>query len=179
MISKMRPPEDGGSRIAVVFNGSPLFSGDAGSGFSEIRRWLLESDMLEAIVGLPDKLFYNTGIFTYVWVVTNRKRSERQGFVQLIDARDMYAKMRKSLGNKRNELLSDHISEITRIYERCAEGERSEIVPNQGFGYRKITVERPLRVRYEITTGAVEALASAGPIAKLPSAPVYSTRSAA
>ena len=172
MISKMRPPEDGGSRIAVVFNGSPLFSGDAGSGFSEIRRWLLESDMLEAIVGLPDQLFYNTGIFTYVWVVTNRKRSERQGFVQLIDARDMYAKMRKSLGNKRNELLSDHISEITRIYEGCTEGERSEIVPNQAFGYRKITVERPLRIRYEITTGAVDALASAGPIAKLPSAAV-------
>jgi len=167
MISKMRPIEDGGSRIAVVFNGSPLFSGDAGSGLSEIRRWLIESDLLEAIVGLPDQLFYNTGIFTYVWVVTNRKRPERQGFVQLIDGRDMYAKMRKSLGNKRNELLNEHIAEITRTYEGFAEGGRSKIVPNERFGYRKITVERPLRVHYEVTTSAIDALATVGPVTKL------------
>jgi type I restriction enzyme M protein len=152
MISKMRPPEDGGSRIAVVFNGSPLFSGDAGSGMSEIRRWIIENDWLDAIIGLPDQLFYNTGINTYIWVVTNRKRPERTGNVQLIDARDLCSKMRKSLGNKRNELTPDHIAEITRLYETYTDDDRSKILPNTSFGYRKVTVERPLRVRYEIST---------------------------
>jgi type I restriction enzyme M protein len=151
MISKMRPIEDGGSRIAVVFNGSPLFSGDAGSGMSEIRRWIIENDWLDAIVGLPDQLFYNTGISTYIWVVTNRKRPERLGKVQLIDARELYAKMRKSLGNKRNELASEHITEITAIYENFTEGDRSRILANSAFGYRKAIVERPLRVRYAIS----------------------------
>ncbi|MGH9038970.1 MAG: HsdM family class I SAM-dependent methyltransferase [Acidimicrobiia bacterium] len=168
MISKMRPAAEGGGRIAVVFNGSPLFSGDAGSGMSEIRRWIIENDWLEAIVGLPDQLFYNTGIYTYVWVVTNRKRPERAGHVQLIDARTLFAKMRKSLGNKRNELSAAHIAEITSIYESCAEGERSKVLPNEALGYRKITVERPLRVRYDVTAEAVEMLASASPVAKLP-----------
>jgi type I restriction enzyme M protein len=158
MISKMRPADQGGSRIAVVFNGSPLFSGDAGSGMSEIRRWIIENDWLDAIVGLPDQMFYNTGINTYVWVVTNRKRHERAGHVQLIDARDLCSKMRKSLGNKRNELTADHIAEITRLYEAFAETERSKILPNNAFGYRKITVERPLRVRWEITPETVEEL---------------------
>jgi type I restriction enzyme M protein len=148
MISKMRPPEDGGSRIAVVMNGSPLFSGDAGSGMSNIRRWIIESDWLDAIIGLPDQLFYNTGINTYIWVVTNRKRPERAGHVQLIDARDLCSKMRKSLGNKRNELTADHIAEITRLYEACADGDRSKVLPNEAFGYRKITVERPLRAEW-------------------------------
>jgi type I restriction enzyme M protein len=167
MISKMRPTEEGGSRIAVVVNGSPLFSGDAGSGLSEIRRWIIESDWLDAVIGLPDQLFYNTGINTYIWVVTNRKRPERQGRVQLIDARDLYRKMRKSLGNKRNELATEHISEITTLYEDFVEGGRSKILANSGFGYRKVTVERPLRVRYSLTADAVDGLAAAAPVAKL------------
>jgi type I restriction enzyme M protein len=158
MISKMRPADQGGSRIAVVFNGSPLFSGDAGSGMSEIRRWIIENDWLDAIVGLPDQMFYNTGINTYVWVVTNRKRPERAGHVQLIDARDLRSKMRKSLGNKRNELTADHIAEITRLYEAFAETDRSKILPNHAFGYRKITVERPLRLRWQITTDSIDTL---------------------
>ena len=122
MISKMKPPEEGGSRIGIVFNASPLFTGDAGSGESEIRRWIIENDWLEAIVALPDQLFYNTGIYTYVWIVTNRKRAERRGKVQLINAVDLFVKMRKSLGNKRNEIgdgrdgKRDQIGEITQIY---------------------------------------------------------------
>lgn len=158
MVSKMRKPEDGGSRIAVVLNGSPLFSGDAGSGPSEIRRWLIENDWLEAIIGLPDQMFYNTGIFTYIWIITNRKRPERQGHVLLIDARGLYAKMRKSLGNKRNELTDEHIAEITTLYEKCAETERTRVVPNEQFGYQKITVERPLRLRWEISDDTLTAL---------------------
>ena len=167
MISKMQPIDDGGSRIAVVFNGSPLFSGDAGSGMSEIRRWIIESDWLDAIIGLPDQLFYNTGIYTYVWVVTNRKRPERRGHVQLIDARQLYAKMRKSLGNKRNELTRSHIAEITALYEDFTDGERSKVLPNSAFGYRKVTVERPLRVRYEITDETVTAVAAVKPVVSL------------
>jgi type I restriction enzyme M protein len=167
MISKMRPVKDGGSRIAVVFNGSPLFSGDAGSGMSDIRRWIIETDMLDAVIGLPDQLFYNTGIYTYIWVVTNRKRPERQGFVQLVNARDLYAKMRKSLGNKRNELLPAHIVEITATYEAFADGDRSRILPNAAFGYQKVTVDRPLRLRYDVTAEAVEVLADAPPTIKL------------
>jgi type I restriction enzyme M protein len=167
MISKMRPCEEGGSRIGIVFNGSPLFSGDAGSGMSEIRRWIIENDWLEAIIGLPNELFYNTGIFSYVWVVTNRKRPERQGIVQLIDARELYAKMRKSLGNKRNELLPKHIAEILNIYESCANGERSRVLSNEAFGYRKVTIERPLRVRYEVTEAMLSAVADSKPVKAL------------
>lgn len=167
MISKMRPVDEGGSRIAVVFNGSPLFSGDAGSGLSEIRRWIIENDWLEAIIGLPDQMFYNTGIFSYVWVVTNRKRPERAGFVQLIDARDLCSKMKKSLGNKRNELLPEHIAEVVGIYESFIEGDRSRVLPNEAFGYRKVTVERPLRVRYEVSEEAVETLAQTKPFQAL------------
>ena len=167
MISKMRPPEEGGSRIGIVFNGSPLFSGDAGSGMSEIRRWIIENDWLEAIIGLPDQLFYNTGIFSYVWVVSNRKRPERQGYVQLIDARELYAKMRKSLGNKRNELLDQHIAEIVSIYESCIDGDRSRVLPNEAFGFRKVVVERPLRVHFDVTKAAVEALVEAKPVQAL------------
>src|SRR6202035_2825040 len=103
MRAKWKEPDEGGSRMAIIFNGSPLFTGGPGSGESEIRRWVIENDWLEAIVGLPDQLFYNTGISTYIWILTNRKRQERQGHVQLIDARHMYRKMKKSLGNKRNE----------------------------------------------------------------------------
>ena len=167
MISKMPPVEDGGGRIAVVFNGSPLFSGDAGSGMSEIRRWIIENDWLDAIIGLPDQLFYNTGISTYIWVVTNRKHPERQGRVQLVDARELYAKMRKSLGNKRNELTPDHIAEITALYEDFAEGDRSKILPNSAFGYRKVTVERPLQVRYEINDETIAAVLAGRTMAKL------------
>ena len=128
MISKMKPE---GSRLAIVFNGSPLFTGDAGSGESEIRRWIIESDWLEAIVALPTEMFYNTGIATYIWVVTNRKRKERRGKVQLINATDLFVKMRKSLGNKRNELSNDNIAEIVRIVrrrdpQRAVEGVRQQ-----------------------------------------------------
>ena len=158
MISKMRPTNKGGTRLAIVFNGSPLFTGDAGSGESEIRRWILENDWLEAIVAMPDQLFYNTGIFTYVWIVTNRKRPERRGKVQLINAVDLFQKMRKSLGNKRNEISEDQIAEITRIYRAFEECERSKIFENNDFGFRKITVERPLRLRFEATPERIESL---------------------
>jgi type I restriction enzyme M protein len=146
MISKMKPE---GSRIAIVFNSSPLFSGDAGSGESEIRRWIIENDWLEAIIGLPDQLFYNTGINTYIWIVTNRKSARRKGKVQLINAVDLHRKMRKSLGNKRHELGAEHIVEITRLYGDFAETKRSKIFDNDDFGYRKITVERPLRLNFQ------------------------------
>jgi type I restriction enzyme M protein len=156
MISKMQDPKEGGTRLAIVFNGSPLFTGSAGSGESEIRRWIIEHDWLEAIVALPDQLFYNTGINTYFWVVTNRKRRRRRGKVQLLNAVDYYVKMRKSLGNKRNEIGTggnghpDHISEITRLYGAFAEGENVRIFDNQDFGYCRITVERPLRLNFVV-----------------------------
>jgi type I restriction enzyme M protein len=121
MISKMHPYAEGdedrpGSKIAIVFNGSPLFSGDAGSGPSNIRRWIIENDWLDAIVALPDQLFYNTSIFTYVWLVTNRKPPERRGKVQLIDGTRFFQKMKKSLINKRNEITEEQISHLTRVY---------------------------------------------------------------
>ncbi|MCO6043330.1 type I restriction-modification system subunit M [Aeoliella sp. ICT_H6.2] len=158
MISKMKPTAKGGSRIAIVFNGSPLFTGDAGSGESEIRRWIIENDWLDAIIAMPDQLFYNTGIFTYVWVVTNRKREERRGKVQLINAVDLYQKMRKSLNNKRNEISEEHIAETTRLYGEFAECDRSKIFDNQDFGFRKITVERPLKLVFQVTPERIEAL---------------------
>ena len=123
-------------------NGSPLFTGDAGSGESEIRRFILENDLLEALVALPEQLFYNTGIATYVWIVTNRKVAKRKGKVQLIDATTFWTQMRKSLGDKRNELSSEHIAEITRIYGEFKQNERSKIFDNDDFGYCQITVER-------------------------------------
>ena len=148
MLARMKAPQDGGSRLAIVFNASPLFTGAAGSGESEIRRWIIENDWLEAIVALPNQLFYNTGISTYVWVLTNRKRPERQGKVQLIDGREFYRKMEKSLGDKRNELGLDDIRKITEIYGEFTEGEHSKIFPNEHFGYRRLTVERPLRAEW-------------------------------
>ena len=147
MLSKMKPPEHGGSRLAIVFNGSPLFTGGAGSGESEIRRWIIENDWLEAVVALPDQLFYNTGISTYFWVLTNRKSARRRGKVQLLDAREMFTKMRKSLGNKRNEISGAQIDEITRIYGDFTAGDRVKIFANEAFGYMRITVERPIRLR--------------------------------
>jgi type I restriction enzyme M protein len=167
MISKMKPVEKSGSRLAIVFNGSPLFNGAAGSGESEIRRWIIENDWLEAIVALPDQLFYNTGISTYFWVVTNRKRPERRGKVQLVDAREFFTKMRKSLGNKRNEISPEQIEEITRLYGAFEENEQVKIFRNQEFGYQRITVEQPLRLRYAVTDETAELLASSKAYAKL------------
>ena len=167
MISKMRPVEKGGSRLAIVFNGSPLFTGAAGSGESEIRRWIIENDWLEAVVALPDQLFYNTGISTYFWVVTNRKHPERQGNVQLLDARDLYIKMRKSLGEKRKEISDDQIAEITRLYGDFTENDRVKIFPNTAFGFQRITVERPLRLRWEINEDTFTRVESSKPFSKL------------
>jgi len=143
MISKMKPPTEGGSRLAIVFNGSPLFTGAAGSGESEIRRWIIENDWLEAIVALPDQLFYNTGISTYFWIVTNRKRPERQGKIQLVDARDHWVKMRKSLGEKRKEISSEQISEITRLYGDFVESERAKLfLKHQLLQIRRVSGSR-------------------------------------
>ncbi|MDA5640021.1 MULTISPECIES: type I restriction-modification system subunit M [Agrobacterium] len=180
-VSKMRPAVDGGSRFAIVLNGSPLFTGGAGSGESEIRRYVLENDLVEAIVALPTDMFYNTGIATYVWVLTNRKPANRKGQVQLIDGSSFWQKMRKSLGSKRKMMSAEDIGEITRLFGECVEAQLatvldadgketdrrvirsgeaqptapeggkvklaplSRIFPNQAFGYRSITVERPLR----------------------------------
>ncbi len=167
MISKMKRPEDGGSRVAIVFNGSPLFTGAAGSGESEIRRWIIENDWLEAVVALPDQLFYNTGISTYFWVVTNRKAPERRGKVQLVDAREYFEKMRKSLGEKRKQISDTQIEEITRLYGEFSEGEKVKIFPNETFGFLRITVERPLRLRWEVTDETIAAVFAVKAILKL------------
>ena len=176
MLAKMRAPQDGGSRLAIVFNGSPLFTGDAGGGESEIRRWIIENDWLEAIVALPEQLFYNTGISTYLWVLTNRKEKPRKGKVQLIDARPFWVQMEKSLGNKRRRIGDpadkekdpDHIGELTKIFGDFRDNQTrtfteedpvthqpvqrqrvvSKIFHNEDFGYHKITVERPLRLNF-------------------------------
>ena len=177
MLSKMRPETDGGSRIGIVFNGSPLFSGDAGSGESEIRRWIIEQDWLEAIVALPDQLFYNTGISTYLWILTNRKEKRRRGRIQLMDARRFFVKMGKSLGNKRNRIGEgrgagepDQIGALTGIYARFRDGEQrsfpeedpiskqtaererivSRVFAGEDFGFHKIVVERPLRLDFSV-----------------------------
>jgi type I restriction enzyme M protein len=172
MISKMKAVKDGGSRIGIVFNGSPLFTGDAGSGESEIRRWIIENDWLQAIVALPDQLFYNTGIFTYVWIVTNRKPKERRGKVQLINGVQFFRKMRKSLNNKRNEITPEFIEDLTRIYGEFRDGETrrftvdgkeedfvvSKVFDNLDFGFRQITVERPLRLNFQASPERIERL---------------------
>ena len=188
MLSKMRAPQDGGSRIAIVFNGSPLFTGDAGSGESNIRQWIIENDWLEAVVALPHQLFYNTGILTYVWVLTNRKEPRRRGMVQLIDARRFYVKMPKSLGNKRNKLGDptdrpsepDQIGDITCIFGNFEDSEArsfeeedpitkrtvkksrvvSKVFDNADFGFHKITVERPLRLNFRATSERIARLES-------------------
>jgi type I restriction enzyme M protein len=146
----MRPAKDGGSRFGIVLNGSPLFTGGAGSGESEIRRYVLENDLVEAIIGLPTDMFYNTGISTYIWIVSNRKPAARKGKLQLIDASGFWQKMRKSLGSKRKELSPEHIDDITRLFGNFEESTRdgvpiSRIFMNEDFGYRTITVERPER----------------------------------
>jgi type I restriction enzyme M protein len=186
MISKMHPYKEGndntaGSKIAIVFNGSPLFSGDAGSGPSNIRRWIIENDWLDAIVALPDQLFYNTGIFTYIWLVTNRKASERRGKVQLIDGTRFFQRMKKSLNNKRNEIAEDQIRHITRVYGNYSDGETAEvridgqtetrvvsrIFENREFGFLKVTIERPLRMNFEATPERINRLDDQGAFANL------------
>ncbi|MGL4743025.1 MAG: HsdM family class I SAM-dependent methyltransferase, partial [Dermatophilaceae bacterium] len=156
MLSHMKPS---GSRVGIVLSGSPLFSGQAGSGESEIRRWILENDWLEGIVALPDQMFYNTGISTYVWILTNDKASEDAGLVRLVDARDLGTKMRKSLGDKRKELTPGAIDEVVRLY-LGAQGEsaadaRVKVLPREAFGFARITVERPMRRRWEVTADVV------------------------
>ena len=168
MISKMKRPDDDGARLAIVFNGSPLFTGAAGSGESEIRRWIIENDWLEAVVALPDQLFYNTGISTYFWVVTNRKSPRRRGKVQLVDARDSWTKMHKSLGNKRKQISQEQIVELTRLYGAFEEGPRVKVFPNESFGFLRITVERPLRLRWEITDDTLTAVSADKKVTKLP-----------
>lgn len=167
LLSKLRTAEAGGGRLAIVHNGSPLFTGAAGSGESEIRRYLMEHDLLEAIVALPEQLFYNTGIASYVWLVTNRKTPERRGLVQLIDARESWTKMRKSLGEKRRYLDDDQIAEVVRLHGALEEGDRVKLVPNEQFGYRTITVDRPLRARWQVDAETWAGVADDKPVAKL------------
>lgn len=157
LISKMRAPDQGGSRIAIVLNGSPLFAGAAGSGESNIRTWLLQHDLLEAIVGLPKDMFYNTGIPSYIWLLTNRKEKRRRGKVQLIDGREFFTKLRKSLGSKRNELSPEDIDRIMQLYADFEECEHSKILPNDSFRYRTITVEQPLRLSWQATPERIDA----------------------
>ena len=167
LVSKMRKPEDGGSRMAIVLNGSPLFSGGAGSGESNIRKWLLDNDQVEAIIGLPKDMFYNTGISTYIWVLTNRKQDERRGKVQLIDAREMFTKLRKGLGSKRNELSLENIHTIVELYSRFEAGENSKIFRNEDFLYRTITVERPLQLGWQATPDRIDTVFEAKAVQKL------------
>jgi len=149
MLAHIKEPKDGGSRVAIIMNGSPLFTGDAGSGESEIRRYVLERDWLESLIALPEQMFYNTGIATYVWVITNRKAPKRRGKVQLIDATSFWTPMRKSLGDKRREIPPDKAGEILRLLDAFEEGEFVKIYPTTHFGFRKITVERPLRLNFQ------------------------------
>ena len=186
MISKMHPYQEGdedqpGSKIAIVFNGSPLFSGDAGSGPSNIRRWIIENDWLDAIVAMPDQLFYNTGIFTYVWLVTNRKPQERRGKVQLIDGTHFFQKMKKSLNNKRNEITEEQIRHLTCVYGNYHDGETAEVqvngetetrvisrvFENREFGFLQVTVERPLRMNFEATPERIAKLGNQSAFANL------------
>jgi type I restriction enzyme M protein len=148
LISKMEKMENGGGRIGIILNGSPLFTGGAGSGESEIRRYTLENDLLEAIVALPTDMFFNTGIATYIWVLSNKKPEERQGKVQLINATSMFQPIRKSLGSKRKEISQEQQDEITRIYGNFEESKVSKIFDTEDFGFRRITVERPLQLAF-------------------------------
>ena len=160
MISKMKPKEEGGSRIAIVLNGSPLFTGEAGSGESDIRKWIIENDMLEAIVAMPNDMFYNTGINTYIWIISNNKDKKRKGKIQLINAvgTEFFQKMKSSLGKKRNEISDDQIKSITKIYDSFKEGEFSKIFDNNDFGYYRITVDRPLKRNFKVSKDRLEKL---------------------
>jgi type I restriction enzyme M protein len=167
MVAKAKTAEEGGGRIAVILNGSPLFSGDAGGGESNIRKWLFENDLVEAIIGLPDQLFYNTGINTFAWILSTAKRPERQGLVQLIDARELFEKRSKSLGYKRNDLDEGHISQIIHVFESFSSSPISKIMRNEEFGYTKVTIDRPLRLRYELNPEALAAAAQNTAVSKL------------
>ncbi|OQX77803.1 MAG: N-6 DNA methylase, partial [Bacteroidetes bacterium 4484_276] len=158
MVSKMKHNTELGSRIATVHNGSALFTGDAGGGESEIRKHIIENDWLECIIALPKNIFYNTGIPTYVWIVSNKKKEERKGKVQLINALDLFEKLRKNLGQKNCELTESHIEKITQLYTDFKETDISKIYPNEYFGYNKITVERPLRLSAQFTDELIETL---------------------
>jgi len=167
MISKFR--RDGNvSRLAVVLNGSPLFTGGAGSGESEIRRWIIENDMLEAIIALPTDMFYNTGIATYIWLITNRKSKPRQGKIQLIDATSYHTPMRKSLGSKRKQISDEQIHEIVQLFGDFEENEKSKIFDNEDFGYQRITVERPLKLNFSCSRDRLSELEQVKAFAKLP-----------
>lgn len=173
MISKMKPydPQDlvnaPGTRIGIVFNGSPLFTGGAGQSESEIRRWILENDWLEAIIALPDQMFYNTGILTYIWVLSNKKLRRRKNKVQLIDATSFFQRMRKPLGEKRKELTEENIADITKIYGDFQETEQSKIFDTEDFAYHEVTVERPLRLSFQATPEAIDRLKQTTPFANL------------
>ena len=160
MIAKMKRSGGEGSRIGIVLNGSPLFTGGAGSGESDIRKWIIENDWLEAVVALPNQLFYNTGISTYIWIVTNRKPDIRRGKVQLVNATGFFVKKARSLGDKRNEISPEQIANITKLYGDFTENEFVKIYPNEFFGYSRIVVERPLRLRYALTPARVTAFAN-------------------
>ena len=147
MISKMKPE---GSRIGVVFNGSPLFTGDSGSGESEIRKWIIENDWLECVVSLPDSLFFNTGITTYIWIVSNKKKPNRKGKVQLIDGSSLFKTMKKSLGSKRKYMDDDQTQQILNSYSSFEESDISKIFDNEFFGYTKVTIEQPLKEDGEV-----------------------------
>ncbi|HSW29775.1 MAG TPA: class I SAM-dependent DNA methyltransferase [Longimicrobiales bacterium] len=158
MVSHMRPAKDGGSRMAIIMNGSPLFTGDAGGGESEIRRWILENDLLEALVALPEQLFYNTGIATYVWVLSNRKAPDRRRKVLLVDATSFWVPMKKSLGDKRREIPRERAAEILKLVERFEDRPHTKVFPTAHFGYRKITVERPLRLNFQASAERIARL---------------------
>ena len=167
LVSKMRDPRDGGSRIGIILNGSPLFTGSAGSGESEIRRYLLQNDLVEAIVALSTDMFYNTGIATYVWVLSNNKPAPRQSKVQLIDGTEHYSKMRKSLGSKRQYINDAQIDELVRLYGQFEETPKSKIFPIEAFGYRRITVDRPLQLAFQVTPERIKAALAEKAIASL------------
>ena len=167
MVAKFEPVDAAknldGSRLAIVFNGSPLFTGGAGSGESEIRKWIIENDWLEAIVAMPEQMFYNTGIGTYVWIVTNRKEARRRGKIQLIDGRDRWQSLRRSLGDKRREFSDAHITEIVREYGDMRDNATSKVFDNADFGYNRLTIERPLRLAFQITLECKERFLDACP----------------
>ena len=172
MLARAKAPDQGGARIAIIMNGSPLFTGDAGSGESEIRRFILENDLLEALIALPEQLFYNTGIATYVWLLTNRKAPERRGMVQLIDATAFWSSMRRSLGDKRREVPPEKAADVLEAPRRAAGTARrawspgtartrsavvNHVFPTTRFGFRRITVERPLRLNFQASEERIDA----------------------
>jgi type I restriction enzyme M protein len=167
LVKKMRPKRDGGGRVGIVLNGSPLFTGGAGSGESNIRKYIIENDLLDAIIGLPTDLFYNTGIATYIWILDNDKPASRRGTVQLIDATDQWVRMRKGLGSKRREISRDQIDHIVRVYGNHELGEASKVFRNDDFGYTTITVERPLQLNWSLSGDRIDLALGAKALAKL------------